>query len=129
VAVLILGGVLGVAGWLEPSPTGRGTHQQLGLPACHFAYGLPCPTCGMTTAFAYVVRGRLFTALAVQPLGGLLAIATVLGLGVAIRGLLTGRTWRVNWYRVSPARVAGLTAVMVLGAWGYKILTFIGAGG
>ncbi|MGE3821953.1 MAG: DUF2752 domain-containing protein, partial [Isosphaeraceae bacterium] len=42
-----------VASWLEPDPSGFGTHRQLGLPPCHFAWvtGKPCPTCGMTTAF------------------------------------------------------------------------------
>src|SRR5262249_58677244 len=37
------------------------THRQLGLPPCTFYLmtGLPCPSCGMTTSFAFLVRGDL----------------------------------------------------------------------
>ncbi len=46
---------------LEPSTRGYGTHQQLGLPPCSIQYlfGIPCPSCGMTTSFAWFVRGRI----------------------------------------------------------------------
>src|SRR4051794_7336480 len=52
--------VLGVARCLRPDPKGYGTHQQLGLLPCGFRAitGLGCPSCGMTTAFAWFVRGR-----------------------------------------------------------------------
>ena len=35
------------------------THTQLGLPPCNFVTltGKPCPSCGMTTSFALLVRG------------------------------------------------------------------------
>src|SRR5262245_31491696 len=53
--------VLALARWLEPSPLGYGTHRQLGLLPCSFRRitGYPCPSCGMTTAFAWFVRGQL----------------------------------------------------------------------
>jgi hypothetical protein len=78
-AALALGLVLVfvVARRLEPSPRGFGTHEQLGLPPCQFAWvtGKPCPSCGMTTAFAWFVRGELVRALGANPAGGLLAAA------------------------------------------------------
>src|SRR5205085_6174191 len=53
-----------VALWLDPYgpggvPLAMGTHRQLGLPPCNFQRltGLPCPSCGMTTSFALLVRG------------------------------------------------------------------------
>ena len=62
---LILAGVicitlLSVAACLRPHASGYGTHQQLGLPPCSFQmwFGIPCPSCGGTTAFTHFVRGQ-----------------------------------------------------------------------
>ena len=46
-------------------------------------WGLPCPTCGMTTAFAHTVRGRWLAAARAQPAGFVAAIATALLAGVS----------------------------------------------
>src|SRR6185503_8103051 len=63
VVMLGCGTVLGVAAWLTPSPTGIGTHQQLHMPQCGWIAiaDLPCPTCGMTTAFAHAAHGHLWS--------------------------------------------------------------------
>ncbi len=75
--------VLLVALKVSPSPTGSGTHQQLDLPACSWMErGVPCPTCGMTTAFSHVVRGQLLSAFLVQPAGAVFAILCFLLAGV-----------------------------------------------
>lgn len=73
-ALGLLGG-LGVAGWLTPDPRGHGTHTQLGLPPCPFfaTRGVRCPACGITTAAALTVRGRIGEALGANPAGVLLA--------------------------------------------------------
>src|SRR5438876_11312825 len=72
--------VFSVARWLEPSPKGYGTHTQLGLPPCSFAWvtGHPCPSCGMTTSFAWFVRGRLDRSFQANPGGSLLALASAM---------------------------------------------------
>jgi len=63
------------------------------LPPCGFKqrYGLPCPTCGMTTAAMLFVKGKLFEAFYVQPAGAVLctlaAVAAILALLVAVSGL------------------------------------------
>ncbi len=74
-AALGLVGVLGVARQLEPDPRGFGTHTQLGLAPCAFALvtGHPCPTCGMTTSFAWFARGRFDRSWRANPAGSLLA--------------------------------------------------------
>jgi hypothetical protein len=68
-------GLLGMSRWLEPDPRGYGTHTQLGLGPCAFAEltGRPCPTCGMTTSFAWFMRGRLGKSWQVSPAGCLIA--------------------------------------------------------
>lgn len=72
VAGLVL---LAVAGRLRPDPRGLGTHQQLGLPPCTFAwlFGRRCPSCGMTTSWAYAVRGKWGRAVEASAGGALLA--------------------------------------------------------
>jgi hypothetical protein len=51
------------------------THRQLGLPPCTFyAFtGLPCPSCGMTTSFALLIRGDVVNSLRANAVGTLLA--------------------------------------------------------
>jgi hypothetical protein len=115
--------ILGVALWTSPSPTGYGTHQKLGLAPCGFlwATGLPCPTCGMTTSFAYTVRGRLLSALYAQPAGTALALFTVLLAGIAVLVMATGRRLEINWYRINPMILLTAALVLFLGAWAFKI--------
>ena len=74
---LAAAGPLVLAAWLEPAAAGLGTHEQLGLPACGWvaAAGIPCPSCGMTTAFAHAARGDLLGSFLVQPAGAILALA------------------------------------------------------
>jgi len=113
---------------VQPSAAGFGTHQQLpwaGLNhPCMFpiALGYPCPTCGMTTAFAHAVRGQLLSSFHAQPAGFLLAVATVL---IALRSLdtiVTGKVWKVNWYRVSPGALSLIAAGLLIFGWMYKIM-------
>lgn len=78
----------------EPDGTLKllGTHQQLGLPPCGFLtiFQIPCPGCGMTTAFALVVRGDLAAGWQANSAGVViafvLAISMVLFSAIAFRG-------------------------------------------
>lgn len=94
--------ILLVAAALTPSADGHGTHEQLGLPPCHFQVvtGYPCPSCGMTTSFASFVRGDLAAALHAQVFGTVLAAITLLA---ALGGTLMAVTG-VNLGMI-PARI------------------------
>jgi hypothetical protein len=124
-AILFLLGscVLVLSACLTPSSTGLGTHEQLGLPKCGFllATGLPCPTCGYTTAFALAAHGRLGAALCTQPAGFVLALAvtalTLVGAYTLVAGVSLGRLARL----LRPGVFLAL-GVLILGAWVYKIL-------
>src|SRR5271156_5402978 len=74
-----LAAVLAVARWLEPDPRGYGTHTQLGLYPCMFfqVTGHRCPSCGMTTAFAWFMRGRFDRSWQANPAGCVLSLLTV----------------------------------------------------
>lgn len=121
---LVCAVLLSVAIYLEPDARGFGTHQQLGLalPPCSFirTSGLPCPTCGMTTAFSNVVRGRLVTAFIAQPAGMVFCVAT---LGLFLFSLyvsISGWTIWINWDRISTRFMLGL-GLLIAAGWGFKI--------
>lgn len=113
-SLFLLGG-FALAWRLEPDPRGFGTHERLGLPPCSFRAlcGLPCPTCGMTTSFSHLTRGRLDQALAAN--AGGVALALVCAAQVpwcwcsALRGRLVG---------VSQPTTALLAAVLALAGIG-----------
>ncbi|MGA0173329.1 MAG: DUF2752 domain-containing protein [Phycisphaerales bacterium] len=114
---------LAVAAWLEPSASGVGTHQQLGLPACGWiaGMGIPCPSCGMTTAFAFAARGSVLEAFATQPAGALLALMAAIVAVIATWTACSGsRSWELLWSAMGRRFWWGLVAVAAL-AWVYKI--------
>jgi hypothetical protein len=117
-------GVLGVAAWLEPDPRGYGTHEQFGGGPCGALVmtGYPCPTCGMTTAFAHTVRGQLVAAFWAQPAGLVLALGTVVLAGVAAVTVVRGRWPRVFLGPTTLHRLFIVALVVLLGGWGAKIL-------
>lgn len=114
---------LAYARTLRPDPSGLGTHTQAGLEACGFLLrtGLPCPTCGMTTAFAWAVRGHWVRAFLTQPAGFVLFLGVLAFLAVGLVGLIGGRWPAINWYRVSPAAVALAAVGLLLIGWAFTI--------
>ena len=113
---------------ITPSPDGVGTHQQLGLPTCGWilAGDLPCPTCGMTTAWSHAVRGQIHLAFIAQPLGLILAVAA---LALAIGGLITaitGYSFQSLLYKYSPTKIIIVVASMSILSWLFKILVHKG---
>ncbi len=116
-------GVLIVAAGLEPNPAGVGTHTQLGLTECSFLArtGVPCPACGMTTSFAYFVRGKLAASFYTQPMGCLLAIGASAAVWVGFYIACTG----IAVYRLTRLIPTGrcLMALLFFGivAWAWKI--------
>lgn len=118
-----------VAAMLTPSANGHGTHTQLGLAACDWAagFGAPCPTCGMTTAFAWAAEGHIVAAAASQPFGLFLALATAAAFWVCLHVALTGsRALTIVSRTALRPRVVWTGALAFLAAWGYKALTWGG---
>ena len=119
------GALLLIALSLTPSPDGMGTHRQLWFYRypCGFVTmtGLPCPTCGMTTAFAYAVRGRFEDAVRSQLAGFVLAAFTAVGGVTAVAAAVTGRRPAINWYRLDPTAVLWWATGLFVGAWAVKL--------
>jgi hypothetical protein len=116
--------MLAVAGMLKPNPYHMGTHQQLGFPPCTFLvlFGLPCPTCGMTTAWACLMHGDLLGAFQANIAGvflALLAVTTAPWLTIsALRGC-----WL--WYKPNGRAVAYASLIIIvisLAQWAFRLL-------
>ncbi len=73
-------------------------HYKIALwpPGCGFKqkYGLPCPTCGMTTSASAFAQGRIFEAFYIQPAAALLcsvlAVSAFLAFIIAVFGVYFG---------------------------------------
>jgi len=105
----MLGGLLAVAGMLKPDSRGLGTHEQLGLPPCAIQalFQIPCPSCGMTTSWARLMRADITGSLNANPAGTTAAvIAMLLSLGMISSG------WNGRWSRLIAAPRFWLAVVL-----------------
>jgi hypothetical protein len=117
-------GVLVTAALLTPNPTGVGTHTALHYQPCDFLArtGVPCPSCGMTTSFAWFARGNLLASLYVQPMGMVLAILTAATFWVALYMAITGIP-TLNLVSIVPAKYYLFPFfALAVAAWGWKML-------
>ncbi|MCP4638829.1 MAG: DUF2752 domain-containing protein [bacterium] len=112
-----------LAAWLSPDPRGLGTHEQLGLAPCmtQWLFDVPCPFCGMTTAFAEMAHGRPIRSFATQPAGALIAILCALGAVLCAVGAVIGRYPEAAVRRLQSKGTFIAAAVVVLVAWIYKL--------
>lgn len=91
----------------DGTPKTHGTHRQLGLPPCSFyaLTGMPCPSCGFTTAFSLVAHGDLTGAMRVNSVGTLLALYCLAVIPWALFSVWRRRLWLVrsleHWALVS----------------------------
>lgn len=116
--------VLLAARWVVPSPTGLGTHEQLGLPPCGFLLlaGLPCPACGLTTSFAHMARLDLGAALHAHPVGPLMFALCVLLVPLSLRASTQADSLIGFIERTQADRVSLWVACALLAAWVGRLL-------
>jgi len=110
----VLLGLLITAARLTPSPRGMGTHQQLGLPPCTIValYGIPCPSCGMTTAWAHLLRGHVVAAVRSNAGGAMLAVLAAMCGPWLVGSGLAGR-WLIGPPREGVTLAVGLAIVVL----------------
>lgn len=121
-AVLSLA-ILVTGAMLVPAAEGHGTHRQLGLLACAWpqTMGIPCPTCGMTTAVSMAARGDLLGAAAAQPFGALVALACAVTVWLGGWVALTGSQVHRLFGGLLRPRMVWVAVGLLAAAWGYKI--------
>lgn len=116
--------VLGVAWFLQPSTDGLGTHQQLGLPMCGWiaAADMPCPTCGMTTAFSHAAHGDLLSSFLTQPAGMVLALGTAIVVVAASWTAVTGSMLAPFLATMIGPRIGWVLGILLAFGWVWKIM-------
>lgn len=119
--------VLGLAAWITPSPTGVGTHTQLGMGGCMMLMvtGYPCPMCGMTTTFALMAHLRPVDAFLNQPFGPVLFMVAVVFAVVGAVDLVSGLGWWRKLLAVVDRLEQRLALALLVGlfaGWIYKVL-------
>jgi len=104
---------LGLAFTVKPDDRGFGTHHQFGLPPCAFftLFGKQCPSCGMTTSWAYFVRGEFGTAIRTNAGGSLLASSALIAGPWLLVSAALGR-----WFLLRPRSsfICSLACLVVL---------------
>lgn len=122
--------ILGLAAWLQPHPSGFGTHRQLGFAPCGILvrYRLPCPTCGMTTAFAHTVRGQWLRAARVQPGGFVICLSAMAAAVLALAALWSGDLPQPLKRRLDLYYLFWAILIAVLGGWGARLLIGLATG-
>ncbi|CAN5463512.1 hypothetical protein BH09PLA1_BH09PLA1_31290 [soil metagenome] len=115
--------VLLIAVRLHPSPTGMATHTTMGFDECQFLKrtGLPCPSCGMTTSFAWFVRGNALASAYIQPMGFVLAILTTATTWAAGYIAVTGKPAHRLMRLISSRYYLLPLLIFAAAAWGWKM--------
>lgn len=122
-AVLLIG-VFALASWLQPydengAPRRDETHRQLGLPPCTFKLvtGKPCPSCGMTTSFALLMRGDVWHSLQANAAGTLLALLCLVFIPWGLACALFGRPFVIYSLERALTRLVILFLLVMLARW------------
>ena len=79
----------------------------------HSITGIPCLTCGMTRSFRHVVHGRFLEAFALNPLGALLCVSTILFVVYALT-ILVLRLPRLRM-RLEPSEIRMVLRIVLPG--------------
>lgn len=112
-------GLLAVAAWLSPDPSGQGTHRQLGLPGCtmYTIIGIRCPGCGMTTSWAHTMDGDLSGALRANVAGTMLCLMAISSVPTLLWLSWRGRRSRDGW--ITRVYITALFAILAvsMGEW------------
>jgi hypothetical protein len=117
--------MLGLGLYMHPDKRGVETHTQIGLLPCGWykATGIPCPTCGCTTAVTYFAHGNWGMSFYTQPFGFTVGLVAAMLIPLTSVGMITGRwlgpsSFWLSWHW----RMWVYGGILLLvAAWVYKI--------
>lgn len=108
----------------DGTPMRMASHQTIGMPACRFQQmtGMPCPSCGMTTSFALLVRGDIWNSMRANWVGtGLALFCAFLIPWCVVSAFQAKFIWvkRIDWIL---GFLVGVFTILMLGRWGVILL-------
>ena len=112
----------------DGTPRTSATHTQLGMPPCNFKMitDKGCPSCGMTTSFALLVRGDVSASLRANWVGTTICVLWAITLVWSVASALWGRALFVPRRRgageVIFTAILGIVVVLMLARWGALLL-------
>lgn len=124
---VVLVGIFAIAATLNPYKDGRvwyeQTHTQLGLPPCTFKAltTMPCPSCGMTSSFALLVRGDIWNSLQANAVGTGLAVFCLLFIPWSIASSFCGRLVGICSPEKWAVRLVAVFVILLLLRWGIAL--------
>ena len=126
VVAVAVGTVVVLLANVHPDSRGHGTHEQLGLEPCGWpkAFGMPCPTCGVTTASCHLVHGHVWTAIVTQPFGTVFMGTSILLGAHAVYCLVRRRSFADLLVRLPVWRLLFGGLLLLLASWGYLCIGF-----
>jgi hypothetical protein len=105
----------------DGNPRTMSTHTQLGMPPCNFVVltGKPCPSCGMTTSFALLVRGEVGASARANWVGSIICALWALTLVWAVASGIWGKALFVPHGRgeVVFTVIVGVILTLMLARW------------
>jgi hypothetical protein len=119
--------VLALAVILTPSPAGTGTHTQLGMAPCTVLVltGYPCPSCGLTTCFAHLVRFQVLDAFRANAAGVLIFLVLVVLLPVSVYAMVRNMPVLSTLVFLKGDTVLALICAVMIIDWVVEILTIL----
>jgi hypothetical protein len=108
----------------DGAPMRMASHQSIGLPPCRFQQILkvPCPSCGMTTSFALLVRGDIVNSLRANWVGTALAVFSAILIPWSLLSAFRGKfLWVKRLEDAMTITVAAFTIAMLV-RWGAVLL-------
>jgi hypothetical protein len=110
----------------DGKPMTMSSHTQLGMPPCNFVAmtGKPCPSCGMTTSFALLVRGDVLSSLRANWVGSCLCVLWAVTMVWALASSLWGQMLLIPPRRgelIFTLIVSGVV-VLMLARWAVILL-------
>jgi hypothetical protein len=103
------------------------THMQLGLPPCTFKTmtgGVPCPSCGMTTSFALLIRGDVWNSMRANFVGTLLASVCLLFIPWSLASVWLGRPVFITSMENALVRIVIVFLALMLLRWAVVLIWF-----